>query len=186
MSSCLTPGWKNPILLLLRTDISPRLGQGMWHPRAPYKKAINRVFVPGPLGRRDEFWWCLWFAFEASQRRKASAPGDQMCTALGGPLLKHLGHRLCVIALILRRGRRECCCSPGKPATIFTSTGSSSIWLYHLLPGQTVAGKVTLQNPRSLLPCTGVSTSHQLKAARLRHSGSFYQFLPCFSSVIWK
>jgi len=151
------PGWKNPVLLLLRTDISPRLGQGTQHPLAPSKEAINWVFVPGVLARRDELWWSLWFAFEASQRRKASAPGDQMCTALHGPLLEHLGHRLCVIALIWRRGRRECCCSLGKPATIFTSTGSSVIWLYDLLLGQTVAVKMTFQNPLSLLPCTGVS-----------------------------
>lgn len=160
-SSCLTPGWKNPIVLLLRTDIAPRLGGGVQHPWAPSKEAINRVLAPGPLGRRDELRWCLWFAFEASRRRKASAPGNQMCAALGGPFLKHLGHRLPVIASILGRAGRERCRSLGKPAAIFTSTGSSLICLYPLLPGQTVAGKGTLQNSLSLLSGTGVSTEHQ-------------------------
>lgn len=42
------------------------------------------------------------------------------------------------------------------------------------------------QDPFVLLPFTGVSMQHQLKADRFRHSGSFYQFLLCFSTVIWK
>lgn len=90
---------------------------------------------------------------------------SRCCAALGGSRLRHLGHRLCVMALILRRGGREGCCCLGKPAT-----GSSFISWITFSQGKQ---KVTLQNPLFLLPCIRVTTEHQLKRARLRCSGSF-------------